>query len=231
MKCVVITGVTSGLGRVLADYFIQEGWIVCGCGRNLKVLNTLGDKNRSPHSFTRVDVRDGAVVRRWADHSLGQHAAPDLLINNAALVARPAPLWELTGSEVDPVLEVNIKGVINVIRHFLPAMIKRGSGVVANLSSGWGRSTSPGVATYCATKWAIEGLTSALAQEVPPGLAAVAVNPGIIDTPMLQECFGAEASAKYPSAAEWIKTAGPFFRDLKAAHNGQSLNVPGALLD
>jgi NADP-dependent 3-hydroxy acid dehydrogenase YdfG len=60
-------------------------------------------------------------------------------------------------------IDVNIKGVANVIRYFVPAMIERGSGVIVNFSSYWGRSTAAEVAPYCATKWAIEGLTRALA--------------------------------------------------------------------
>jgi len=63
----------------------------------------------------------------------------------------------------------------------VPAMVRRGQGVIVNFSSGWGRSTDAGVAPYCATKWAIEGLTQALAQELPPGMAAVPLNPGIIN--------------------------------------------------
>src|SRR6185295_7668060 len=93
-----------------------------------------------------------------------------------------APLWRVPVEEFDQVIDVNIKGVANVIRAFLPAMIERGNGVVVNFSSGWGRSTAADVAPYCATKWAIEGLTQALAQELPKGMAAVPVNPGIIDT-------------------------------------------------
>ena len=72
------------------------------------------------------------------------------------------------------------------------------SGVIVNFSSGWGRSTDAEVAPYCATKWAIEGLTQAFAQELPSGMAAVALNPGIINTDMLQSCFGGSASG-YPS--------------------------------
>lgn len=64
-------------------------------------------------------------------------------------------------------------GVMHVVRAFLPAMIERRRGVVVNFSSGWGTSTSPYVASYCASKHAIEGLTGALAQELPEGLAAV----------------------------------------------------------
>src|SRR4029079_2615042 len=94
-----------------------------------------------------------------------------------AVINRSAPLWELSAEEFDQVTNVNINGVVNVIRHFAPAMIRRGSGVIANFSSGWGHSTSPEVAPYCATKFAIEGLTQALAQDLPKGMAAVRLNP------------------------------------------------------
>lgn len=230
MKKVVITGVTKGLGRAMAEYFISQKITVIGCGRNLRELNAMSDAYRAPHFFSRVDVRDDAAVRRWADYCLSQGPAPDLLINNAALIARSAPLWTLAPNDIDPVLDVNIRGTINTIRHFVPAMIKRGSGVIVNFSSGWGRSTSPEVATYCATKWAIEGLTAALASELPKGLAAVALNPGVIDTEMLRACFGNDAG-EYPSPENWITSAGPFLKSLGPEHNGQSLTVPGARED
>ena len=108
-------------------------------------------------------------------------------------------LWKVAADEFDRVVDVNIKGVANVIRAFVPAMIEREGGVIVNFSSGWGRSTAPEVAPYCATKWAIEGLTRALAQELPTGLAAVPLNPGIIDTEMLRSTFGGRAGA-FPRA-------------------------------
>ena len=104
-------------------------------------------------------------------------------------------------------------------------MLSRKSGVIVNFSSGWGRSTDAEVAPYCATKWAIEGLTQALAQELPSGLAAVALNPGIINTDMLQSCFGTSASS-YPTAAQWARTAVPFLLQLGPKHNGQQLTAP-----
>ena len=88
-------------------------------------------------------------------------------------------------------------------------MVKRGSGVIVNLSSGWGRITSPEVAPYCATKYAIEGLTLALAQELPEGMAAVPLNPGVIDTDMLRQAWSNGAS-RYPKAEQWAKKAAPF---------------------
>jgi NAD(P)-dependent dehydrogenase (short-subunit alcohol dehydrogenase family) len=159
-----------------------------------------------------------------------QYAAPNLLLNNAALINRNAPLWEVPAREFSDVIDVNIKGVASVIRHFVPAMIKKGRGVIVNFSSGWGRSTDAEVAPYCATKWAIEGLTQSLAQELPPGMAAVPLNPGIINTAMLQSCFSDSAS-NYPTAEEWAKIAVPFLLKVNAADNGRQLTVPihGAL--
>jgi NAD(P)-dependent dehydrogenase (short-subunit alcohol dehydrogenase family) len=120
---------------------------------------------------------------------------------------------------------VNINGVANVIRHVMPSMLIRETGVIVNLSSGWGRSTSPEVAPYCASKWAIEGLTKALAEELPSGMAAVALNPGIIATDMLQKCMG-EDSKSYPTPESWAITAAPFLTSLTAQDNGQSLTAP-----
>ncbi len=131
----------------------------------------------------------------------------------------------MPAADFDTVIDVNIKGVANVIRHFVPAMIGRGRGVVVNFSSGWGRSTAPEVAPYCATKWAIEGLTRALAQELPDGLAAVALNPGIIDTDMLRSTFAGDAGS-YPAPDAWSKTAAPFLLALGAKDNGKALTAP-----
>jgi NAD(P)-dependent dehydrogenase (short-subunit alcohol dehydrogenase family) len=97
--------------------------------------------------------------------------------------------------------------------------------VIVNLSSGWGRSTSPEVAPYCATKYAIEGLTKALAQELPPGMAAVPLNPGVIDTDMLRQAWADDAGA-YPKADDWARRAAPFLLGLGPKDNGKSLTVP-----
>lgn len=223
-KFIVLTGVTRGLGRALLEGFIAEGHTVAGCGRNSKAIEELRAMFPAPHQFDVVDVTDDLAVKSWASAVLANHHAPDLLINNAAVINRAAPLWEITADEFDEVIGVNINGVANVIRHFLPAMIQRGSGVVANFSSGWGQSTSPEVAPYCATKFAIEGMTQALAQELPTGMAAIPVNPGIIDTEMLRTCFG-DAAGSYPTPKLWARKAVPFFLALSPRHNGQSLAV------
>ena len=108
----------------------------------------------------------------------------------------------------------------------MPAMLERGNGVIVNFSSGWGRSTSSGVAPYCATKYAIEGLSMATARDTGGKVAIIPMNPGIIDTDMLRSCFGSGAG-HYPDAAEWAKRAVPFFIQLGRKDNGKSLTVPG----
>jgi NAD(P)-dependent dehydrogenase (short-subunit alcohol dehydrogenase family) len=225
MKTILITGVSRGCGRALTEEFIRLGHVVIGCGRSEKDIATLQKLFPVPHDFSTVDVADDSQVAAWSKKVLAAHAAPDLLLNNAALINRNAPLWKVPAAEFSAVVDVNLKGTANVIRHFVPAMIQQGRGVIVNFSSGWGRSTDAEVAPYCATKWAIEGLTQSLAQELPPGLAAVPLNPGIINTDMLRLCFAAGVT-KYPSATEWAKIAAPFLLKLTPANNGEQLTMP-----
>lgn len=225
-RLIVITGVSRGLGRSMAEGFASRGHRIIGCARDAAALAELKSSLPGEHRFDSVDVAYDTAVSEWASGVLAETGTPSLLVNSAALINRNAPLWEIPADEFSQVVDVNIKGVTNVIRHFLPAMIDAGEGIVVNFSSGWGRSTSPDVAPYCATKWAIEGLSQALAQELPPGLAAVAFNPGIIDTDMLRSCFGGDAS-HYPDAVQWSERAVPYLESLTESHNGQALTCPG----
>jgi NAD(P)-dependent dehydrogenase (short-subunit alcohol dehydrogenase family) len=222
---IVITGVTRGLGRALAEWYIAQGHVVAGCGRSGPAIFDLRFAHPEPNSFDSVDVTQAVRVNLWAERVLGS-GPPDFLINNAGLINAPAPLWKVPTEEFAKVVAVNVVGVANVIRAFAPAMIERGSGVIVNLSSGWGRSVSADVAPYCATKWAVEGLTRALALELPPGMAAVPLNPGVIDTDMLRTAFS-DGAGSYPKAEAWARKAAPFILGLGPADNGRPLSVDG----
>lgn len=221
---IVITGVTRGLGRALAEWYIAHGHTVAGCGRSAEIVE-LRFTHPAPHDFASVDVAAESKVALWAEKVLAAMGPPDFLVNNAALMNAPAPLWKVPAREFDALIDVNIKGTANVIRHFVPAMVERKKGVIVNLSSGWGRTTSPEVAPYCASKFAIEGLTKSLAEELPAGMAAVPLNPGVIDTDMLRRCWS-DGAAGHPKASEWAKAAAPFILTLGAKESGKSVSVP-----
>ncbi len=223
-KTIFLTGATRGLGRALTAEFVARGHKVAGCGRNAAAIAELQAAHGPGHDFAVLDVADDAAVGAWARRVLARFGPPDLLLNNAAVINRNAPLWQVPAAEFDALVDINIKGVANVIRHVLPAMVARRKGVVVNFSSGWGRGTDPEVAPYCASKWAMEGLTKALAQELPKGMAAVPLSPGIIDTDMLRSCFGCGAR-DYPGPEEWARTAAPYLLDLGPEDNGRSLTV------
>lgn len=201
----------------MVEGFKARGHRVFGCSRS-------GESDGE--YFFACDIADDQSVKAFADAVLEKVGPPDLLINNAALINRNAALWEFDDEEFTRIVDVNIRGTVNMIRHFVPAMIGARSGVVVNFSSYWGRSVSAEVTPYCTTKWAIEGLSRGLALELPSGMASVALNPGVIHTDMLQSCFG-EGAASHISPVDWAEMAVPFIESFDASNNGESLTVPG----
>lgn len=220
-----ITGCSSGLGRALVERFAGAGHVVAGCARREGRIATMATIFPEPNFFQVCDVSEDEDAAAFCAAALKATGSPELLINNAAIINPSARLWEIPAKDFDRLMSINLSGTANMIRHALPMMMQAGRGVIVNLSSGWGRSTSPEVAPYCASKWGIEGLTQALAQELPAGLAAVALNPGVIDTAMLRSCFG-EGAESCRTPAEWAQTAAPFLLSLGAKDNGASLTAP-----
>ncbi len=222
---IVVTGVSKGLGRAMVEQFVAAGHVVIGCARSADAVASLGDEFGGPHKFDSLDVSDDDQVASWAADVLENGGPPDLLINNAALINENAPLWRIAAGDFSKLIDVNIKGVFYVLRHFVPAMIERGSGVIVNFSSGWGRSVAKDMAPYCASKYAIEGLTKALAYDLPRNLAAIPLTPGMVHTEMLDSCMG-EGAALYPDPQEWARRSVPFILSLGPKDSGDSLSVP-----
>lgn len=220
-----LTGCSSGLGWAMVGEFVKAGHTVAGCARRSDLIEALRNEFPEKNKFSVVDVSSDRESRDFCKAAFESTGSPDFLINNAAIINSSSPLWEIPAKDFDELMAINVGGTANMIRHAIPYMAEVRKGIIVNISSGWGRSTSPEVAPYCASKWAIEGLTQSLAQELPFGLAAVSLNPGIIDTKMLRSCFG-EESAHYREPEEWATTAVPFILNLGIESNGCSLTAP-----
>uniref|UniRef100_A0A803M283 NADPH-dependent pterin aldehyde reductase n=2 Tax=Chenopodium quinoa TaxID=63459 RepID=A0A803M283_CHEQI len=210
-RTILITGVSRGLGRALALEMAKRGHCVVGCGRSQDRIDSLqAELHNSPsstseesnHLLLNVDVRLNNSVQDLAKLLVEKKRIPDIVVNNAGTINKNNTLWEVPAEEFDTVIDTNVKGVANVLRHFIPLMIERKHGIIVNLSSGWGRSAAAQVAPYCASKWAVEGLTRAVAKELSGGMAIVALSPGVIHTEMLESCFGSTAHV-YPKPDQW----------------------------
>ncbi|XP_051146426.1 NADPH-dependent pterin aldehyde reductase [Andrographis paniculata] len=232
-KTVLITGVSRGLGKALALELAKRGHVIVGCSRASDKLSSLqselsaASENRSncdKHIIMTVDVRSNSSVEVFARAVAEKKVVPDIIVNNAGTINRNNKIWEVPDDEFDNVIDTNIKGTVNILRHFIPLMIERKTGIIVNVSSGWGRSGAAQVAPYCASKWAIEGLSRSVAKELPPGIAVLALSPGVINTELLQSCFGTSA-ALYPTPDSWAPKAATMILHLTVADNGASLTV------
>jgi 3-oxoacyl-[acyl-carrier protein] reductase len=173
-KLAVVTGASRGIGRAIATILAGAGAKVAGCARQ-----AVGD-------IVACDVGRPADVEGFAAEVLRRFGPPDLLVNNAGLVAR-AQLEETSLENWDAVLDSNLKGTFLVTRAFLPAMRVRRGGRIVNIASISGRQGTAGLTAYCAAKHGVVGLTRALAEELrPDGIAVNAVCPGSVDTDMLR---------------------------------------------
>ncbi|WOL01210.1 hypothetical protein Cni_G09924 [Canna indica] len=238
-KTVLVTGVSRGLGRALALELAKRGHAIIGCARSVEKVQALqselmavspdasSSSSASPpskHLITHLDVRSDSAVRELAKLIAESRRVPDIIVNNAGTINKNNKIWQVPAEEFDIVIDTNIKGIANVLRHFMPLMIEKKHGIIVNMSSGWGRSAAAEVAPYCASKWAVEGLTKSVAKELPPGFAAVSLSPGVINTDMLASCFGSSA-ALYQTPETWAPTAATMILSLTVEDNGASLTV------
>jgi NAD(P)-dependent dehydrogenase (short-subunit alcohol dehydrogenase family) len=221
-KIVCISGVSRGLGYAMAKEFDHRGWQVAGCSRSEDLLKDLSKTLLNSHCLVQTDVTQPQEVDDFSNQVLSALGTPKLLVNNAGLINRNAKLQDVSPKEFEQIMAVNLGGTHNMIRSFLPKMEQVGEGIIANFSSYWGQSTAPEVAPYCASKWGVEGLTKALAQELPHGLATVAFNPGVIDTEMLRSTFG-DAAGTYEKPSEWAQHAVNKLEELTTSDNSQTI--------
>ncbi|XP_022994417.1 NADPH-dependent pterin aldehyde reductase-like isoform X2 [Cucurbita maxima] len=202
-RIVLITGVSKGLGRALALELANRGHTIIGCSRDQPKLDSLRQQlSSNNHLLFNANVRSNNNVKELARAVVQNKCVPDIIVNNAGVVNRIGNAWEIDVEDFDNVIDTNVKGIANVLRHFIPLMIPNKHGIIINMSSIAGRTGITHIAPYCASKWAVEGLSKSVAKELPEGMAVVALDPGTINTDMLVSATGSSAS-KYLTPERW----------------------------
>jgi NAD(P)-dependent dehydrogenase (short-subunit alcohol dehydrogenase family) len=204
-KRVVITGASRGLGRALAHRFADEGAQLALCARSFDELNRVALDLRlrgTPCLAVVCDVADESQVLDFAKQVLAHYGSIDVLINNAAILGPRLAIQEWTKATWERVLEVNVTGVFSVTRAFLPAMVSQGAGSIINVSSSVGKIGKRHWGAYSTSKFALEGLTQILADEMRnSGVRVNSVDPGAMDTEMRHSAYPNEDRSRLASPA------------------------------
>ncbi len=194
-KVILITGASSGIGKVCAEHLAQEGHLVFGTSRRAPFPPEEPRPGRP--RMLQMDVNEEESVQRGVDFILEEAGQLDAVVNNAGFGIAGA-VEDTSIDEAKELFETNFFGVMRVCRAVLPAMRERRSGLIVNISSLAGLIGLPYQGLYSATKFAIEGLTEALRIEVQPfDVQVVLIEPGDIRTSFTDNrrmVAGAEAS-------------------------------------
>jgi NAD(P)-dependent dehydrogenase (short-subunit alcohol dehydrogenase family) len=203
MASVLVTGASRGIGFATALALSRAGHTVYATMRDPSHspdLAEAADKERLAIRISTMDVDSDDSVRDGIGSILKSHGPLDVLVNNAG-IERTGSVEELDVSEVRAVMETNYFGALRCIQAVMPEMRRRRSGCIINVTSVGGRVSSPPLGAYSASKFALEALSEALAQEAKMFNIRVAiVQPGIIDTAMARRIGGEPAASVYPHA-------------------------------
>ncbi len=174
----MITGSSRGLGRTLATRVLKSGDLLIATARDLDDLAPMAERFGSRVLTFKVDVRNPEDARSAVNAAVERFGRIDLLVNNAGHGFTGA-FEEMTQEEFDGQIDTNFWGVVNVTRAVLPQMRKQGSGRILQVTSTGGRRAGPGLSGYHAAKFAVEGFSEALAQELRPlGIQVCLIEPG-----------------------------------------------------
>ncbi len=212
-QVVLVTGASSGFGRLIAETLARKQFTVFAGMRNIedrnataaRELRALAQRASMALHVTELDVTDSASVDRCVAGVVSHSGRIDVLVNNAG-ISFVGLTESFTVDQAHRIFETNVFGPFRLIRAVLPHMHRQGSGLLLQVSSGAGRVVLPGMGLYCASKYALEALTEAFRYELAScGIDCVSIQPGAYPTEIFSKIeFGSDASrnAPYGEAAE-----------------------------
>jgi NAD(P)-dependent dehydrogenase (short-subunit alcohol dehydrogenase family) len=210
-----ITGASSGFGMAFANFALERGDNVVATARNITKLDALVALAPDRVLARKLDVTNAADIAPAIDAAVKRFGRIDYLFNNAGYGVIGA-IEETPENELRALLDTNFFGAMAVTRAVLPVMRAQRSGAIVNISSMGGQMSFGGVGAYSASKFALEGMSEALAQEVAPfGIKVLIVEPGAFRTE-----FGAEALKHMPVM--------PAYKDVLAGMRGIMHDMNGA---
>ena len=186
-KLALVTGASAGIGEACARRLAAEGADMALWARRVERLEQLAAELAREHGVAvhvaGVDVRDRDAVRAAVDGLLEEAGPPHVLVNNAGLAAGLDPIQEGSFDDWDRMLDTNVKGLLNVTRMLLPAMIEADRGHIINIGSTAGHQVYPRGNVYNASKFAVTALTEAINLDVSgTGIRVSSVDPGFVET-------------------------------------------------
>lgn len=190
-KIALVTGASRGIGKAIAMELAKRGAtvIVNYSGSEEKAQQTVSEikKNGGEAVAVKCDVADFAACEKLAKDVIGRYGRLDILVNNAG-ITRDGLIMKMSEQDFDSVMDTNLKGTYNMIRHFSRWFLKQKSGRIINIASVSGVIGNAGQANYSASKAGVIGLTRAVARELSGrGICINAVAPGFIDTDMTRQ--------------------------------------------
>jgi len=187
MKTILVTGSSSGIGRSTALLFVQSGWNVVSWGRRLEKMeawkNKLSKTDQNRVFLQRVDIRFKNQVKDAFQSLPKKFKTIDLLLNNAGLALGKSPIQNGLIDDWEQMIDTNLKGLLYVTKIISIEMVERKSGQIINIGSVAGKETYPDGNVYNATKFAVDGLTSAMRQDLcRHGIRVSQICPGMVET-------------------------------------------------
>jgi NAD(P)-dependent dehydrogenase (short-subunit alcohol dehydrogenase family) len=235
----VVTGANSGIGRAAAIHLAAQGYEVYGTVRDRTRATKLAAMSAERDVEVRLvelDVADDGSVRRGFDEILGHtEGGVDVLVNNAG-VAGNGTLEDTEPGQYLEAMNVNLCGAVRCCQAVLPRMRERGSGAIVNVSSVVGRVAALAQSPYVASKWALEGLSEGLAQELAPfGIRVAIVEPGVtrsaifaksVDVPDRTGAYGDHYRRMFQMYAAGIAHATDPFEVAEVIHHAVTTDDP-----